>query len=416
MINRWILFFCLNFFSTISYAVDNDKKISMIIDMYDLKPVSCDVDSDIIDERLVEIGNVIFNTSVFSGSKDTSCSTCHIDDAHLTDSLPISVGVGGIGEGIERLKSGSGVIVPRNSFTLFTRASRGYKTFFWDGKVEEKDGVIYSPIGNGYDKGFKSALSVAAIIPLLARDEFLGIQSLLDSSEHLDLINSEYYEDKIDAFNLILKKIIEESEEDENIVALKEAIEGSGIDNLTADIVGNSLASFIATKVSSCTPSKWDEYLNGNLEALTENQKDGAVVFFGSGRCSSCHSGSYFTDFDYNSIGVPQGNFGPYLFGQDIGRAGITYKLDDRFKFRTPSLIFLSKTAPYSHNGTFKNLNEIVEFHINPIGFLKDYYWQSEEEYLTYNKILSVRSNLLQYIDIRKDSELNALVDFLDAL
>lgn len=50
--------------------------------------------------------------------------------------------------------------------------------------------------------------------------------------------------------------------------------------DLTLPLVGNALASFIRQKVSEeCTPSAWEQYINGDTSALSEVQKRGAILF-----------------------------------------------------------------------------------------------------------------------------------------
>lgn len=396
------------------YALSHDDQLNQIIDIYNLSPASCEVNNDLIDSQLTDIGEAVFNTTVLSGDKDTSCSTCHIDDLTLTDGLPISVGVGGEGEGTKRMDS-DGVIVPRNSFTLFGRASEEYNVFFWDGKVHKLDNKIFSPIGEGYQSGFNSALAVAAVLPVLARDEFLGRQSFFESNKHLELINEAYFKEKLIAANKILNKILEEKE-DPDVERFRKLIQKAGVSKPDLPLIGNALASFIANKVSQCSPSPWDKYLEGDKAALSEKQKEGAILFFGKGRCAGCHSGSLFTDFDFHSLGVPQGEFGTHIHRQDIGRAGVTFRVEDRYKFRTPPLIKVASTPPYGHNGTFNTLDEIVRFHINPIPYFTEKGWTSDRELLTYGKLLSTRSKTLGFIEISKDEELDRIISYLESL
>ncbi|MFT2112741.1 hypothetical protein [Marinomonas sp. 2405UD68-3] len=142
----------------------------------------------------------------------------------------------------------------------------------------------------------------------------------------------------------------------------------------------------------------------------------GAITFFGKGRCAGCHNGKFFTDFKFHSIGTPQGEFGTHIQRQDIGRAGVTYELKDRYLFRTPPLIGVSHTAPYGHNGVFETLEEVILFHINPIPFFMDKGWSSKKELLTYGKLVSSRSEILGYIDVSSEFELSALEAFLQTL
>jgi len=413
---KWISFLSalLLGISTSTFALDHDEQLKLIIDIYNLDPASCDINNDLIDPRLTAIGEAVFNTTVLSGDKDTSCSTCHVDELTLTDGLPVSVGVGGEGEGPERMKS-NGVIVPRNSFTLFGRASEKYSVFFWDGKIHEHNDKIFSPIGEGYQSGFNSPLAVAAVLPILARDEFLGQQSFFESNKHLEGINEAFFRDKINAANSVLNQILKEKN-DPDVEEFRRALKKAGVNQPDLPLIGNALASFIASKVSECSPSPWDRYLEGDKKALTEKQKEGAILFFGKGRCAGCHSGSLFTDFNFHSIGVPQGEFGTHIHRQDIGRAGVTFEIEDRYKFRTPPLIKVSETAPYGHNGAFSSLKEVISFHINPIPFFTETGWKSNRELLGYGKILSTRSEILGHIEISDEEELLLLTKYLEAL
>ena len=82
------------------------------------------------------------------------------------------------------------------------------------------------------------------------------------------------------------------------------------------------------------------------------------------GRCSSCHAGDLFSDFENYNIGVPQvgpgTGFGsphdPAYAGKtnwDFGLEEITTNREDRFKFRTPPLRGVALTSPYMHNGAY---------------------------------------------------------------
>ncbi|MGO2236245.1 His-Xaa-Ser system-associated MauG-like protein [Marinomonas sp.] len=401
--------------STRTYALSIDDRLTRVIETFSLNPASCgQTNPQIQNDNLVALGRFLFNTTVLSGGKDTSCSTCHLDSKHLTDGLPVAVGVGGHGEGMARMASG-GIIVPRNAFSLFNRSHPKYKTFFWDGKVIEQEGLIYSPIGEAASKGFNSAFSVAAVLPILARDEFLGEQQIYRSSRNLELVESVYFDEKFNAANKLINELLTfKSEEIKELNKLKSE---AGIETLNLANIGNAITAFLAVKLNNeCQVSQWDKYLAGNKQALTPVQKEGAILFFGKGRCAACHNGDLFTDMGFHSIGVPQGDFGTHIHGQDIGRAGITFEQKDRYKFRTPPLLGVSKTPPYGHNGSFQDLITTVRFHVNPIPFLAKNGWTSERELLTYGKILSSRSEILGYIDLESEQELEAIVSFLEGL
>ncbi|WP_404389828.1 hypothetical protein [Pseudoalteromonas phenolica] len=138
-------------------------------------------------------------------------------------------------------------------------------------------------------------------------------------------------------------------------------------------------------------------------------------LFYGKGRCAACHSGDLLSDFKFHSIATPQGKFGVSVDGQDLGRSEISLRYGDRFKFKTPSLLDVSNTKPYGHNGVFNSLDGVVLFHLNPIPFFKDRDMSKGELY-NYGRILASRSELLSYIEIFDEEEFQNLLEFLKTL
>ena len=56
----------------------------------------------------------------------------------------------------------------------------------------------------------------------------------------------------------------------------------------------------------SFADSQWDRYLAGDHDALSEDAKRGALLFYGEAGCSNCHGGILMTDQEFHNIGVPQ--------------------------------------------------------------------------------------------------------------
>jgi len=139
--------------------------------------------------------------------------------------------------------------------------------------------------------------------------------------------------------------------------------------------------------------SAFDQWVNGNENAMSVSQKRGLKIFIGKGNCVRCHSGSNFTDGKFHNLGIPQLLLTGTTF--DEGRSsGITSKLlntttgngffntasiyndgttnrvnglsaatADVGAFKTPTLRSVSKTGPYFHNGTFNSLWDVVNFY-----------------------------------------------------
>lgn len=411
----WLILIITSFQCFQSQALTLDESLDVAIHAFQLKGDVCKKGGVPGLTSMASVGKVIFERPVLSGDKDISCANCHIDKKALADGLPLSVGVGGVGEDKQRQESG-GAVVPRNAFTLFARADARFTTFFWDGKVKLENNQIYSPIGEGFSMGFNSALSVAAVLPLLARDEFLGHSGPYDNNRHVELVESHYFQDKVHAQNIFIQERLSESN-DLDVRMLLDTLKSAGLSNrdLTLPVVGNSLASFIRHKTAnSCEPSRWERYINGDMAALSLEQKQGALVFYGKGRCGACHSGDLLSDMKFHSIGVPQGSQGPYMFGQDLGRAMVTHLTQDRYRFRTPSLIGVSKTTPYGHNGLFSSLEEVVKYHVSPIFYFRN---GNIEESMIFrnNEVVASRSDFLRWIRL-DEKDFNALLRFLETL
>ncbi|MCX7744891.1 MAG: cytochrome-c peroxidase [Flavobacteriales bacterium] len=116
-----------------------------------------------------------------------------------------------------------------------------------------------------------------------------------------------------------------------------------------------ALACFERTLISG--NSSYDQYINGDTNALTAQQKLGMELFFSERlQCSKCHGGFNFTNYGFENIGL-------YVHYEDIGLARATADTNDIGKFKVPTLRNISITYPYMHNGSLQTLNDVIEFY-----------------------------------------------------
>jgi len=185
------------------------------------------------------------------------------------------------------------------------------------------------------------------------------------------------------------------------------------IDNIRAN-VARAFEAYPRRLVTRNSPL--ENYIHGNDQALSAEQKRGLRLFIGKAACTDCHNGPLLSDQKYHNIGIPT----PVGQMPDTGRAGILFlqfidpnagpgswnafsgagpysdnptlgkeRLDalqaqdcvqpiDPMKgcvgrdelvgaFRTPSLLNIAETAPYFHTGGAKSLEEVVR-HYNQGG------------------------------------------------
>ena len=388
-------------------ARDLDGVLDRIIEAYSLRACEKPVTGD-----LAVLGEHLFSSKELSGARDISCSTCHIEDAGFADGLPMAIGVGGVGEGLARLEYGEGAIVARNAFTLIGRGHEKFDTFFWDGKIDIEGEQVFSPFGDQLADGFSGALAVAAILPLTERDEFLGQIGVFSENDLQREVGDTLYQTRFEKLDVALRQRLKDST-DVNAALRQAGYEASDV-NLV--LIGNALAEFIRRDFS-CSTSSWEAFLSGEKTALTEQQKEGALLFFGKARCASCHIPPLFSDFRYYNLAVPQGSLGPHSRARDLGRAGVTNQAQDRYHFRTPPLLRVGDTAPYGHNGAFGDLRSMLRHHANPLlSITSGSVTLHAKDELSYGKILALMSDKLSYIETTDESEVSALEQFLLAL
>jgi cytochrome c peroxidase len=126
---------------------------------------------------------------------------------------------------------------------------------------------------------------------------------------------------------------------------------------VTVGNYGRAVGAFERTLV---TPSPFDDFLAGNLAALSELQKRGLRSFIETG-CAGCHSGTYVGGRMYQKFGLVE----PYWTLTksteiDEGRFTVTKDANDKYVFKVPGLRNVAMTAPYFHDGSVDGLAEAV--------------------------------------------------------
>jgi len=110
----------------------------------------------------------------------------------------------------------------------------------------------------------------------------------------------------------------------------------------------------------------FQDYLKGNRNALTEQEKRGAMLFFGDAKCATCHSSPSMT---FYAVGVKDlYECATDVFGtsaddvRNLGRGSFTGKEEDMHKFKVPQLYNLKDTPFYFHGSSKTTLKEVVEY------------------------------------------------------
>ena len=127
---------------------------------------------------------------------------------------------------------------------------------------------------------------------------------------------------------------------------------------LTYTNIQNAIAAFERTLL---TPSKFDEYVKGNANALSADEKKGLKTFMEVG-CTTCHMGSLLGGNMLQKFGV-YGNYWERTGSEPIdeGRFAETGNEGEKYMFKVPSLRNIEKTHPYFHDGSIASLEEAVK-------------------------------------------------------
>ncbi|WP_329604872.1 cytochrome-c peroxidase [Spartinivicinus ruber] len=127
-----------------------------------------------------------------------------------------------------------------------------------------------------------------------------------------------------------------------------------GVKTITITEVTDAIATFEKTLI---TPnSRFDQWLMGNEQAITVEEKAGYQLFKAKG-CASCHNGIGVGGNSYQKFGIVK----PYQKDlENLGRYNVTKNKVDKYVFKVPLLRNIELTAPYFHDGSIWSLDEAV--------------------------------------------------------
>jgi len=201
-------------------------------------------------------------------------------------------------DGKEKSVGHEGTINKRNSPTI--QNSWFYQKLFWDGRSSSLEDQAFAPIN--------SESEMHSEMPEV-------IRKLRNSKEYPELFKKAFGNNSI------------------NPLKMTEAI-----------------ATFERTIVSN--KSRFDKFLEGNKNILSNSELRGLHLFRTKARCMNCHNGPLFTDNQFHNIGFS---------GNDNGYYQVTHKDEDVGKFKTPSLRDVMKTGPWMHDGMANDMEEIID-------------------------------------------------------
>ncbi len=376
-----------------------------------------------------ELGRLLFYDPILSGNRNISCATCHHHDHGTGDGLSLPVGEGGVGlagkrtagEGLHRIRRR----VPRNAPPLFNLGAQEVRQLFHDGRLffdaNEPSG-FRSPAGETMPEGLETITAAQAMFPVTAETEMAG-----DLEENAVAVARDRIADG--GFREVWAAL-EEQVQTAPFISPARSAASYGDDAINMVRIANALGDFINSEWRA-DASPFDRYLRGDEAALSAEQKEGMNLFYGKAGCATCHSGALMTDHDFHAIAMPPlggratRSFDPVI--RDRGRINFTDRIEDAWKFRTPSLRNVADTAPYGHSGAYPTLDAVIRHHLDPVASLRNYdrNLATLPEHGDHNDFAALDNervvdaiavaNELQPIDLN-NTEINELVAFLESL
>lgn len=245
----------------------------------------------------VALGQKLYHDVRLSKDNTISCNSCHNLNTYGVDNLPVSPG------------NDEGTFGGRNSPTVLNAAL--HIAQFWDGRAKDVEEQAGGPILNPLEMAMPNEKAV--------EDRLAKIE------EYQELFKKAFPEDK-------------------NPIKYENLQKAIG-----------------AFERKLITPTKFDDFLAGNNNALNNAEKKGLQTFIDAG-CTACHIGNNLGGNMYQKFGL----FSNYWEATgskkiDEGRFEATQNEADKYFFKVPSLRNIAKTYPYFHDGSVEKLDQAIQ-------------------------------------------------------
>lgn len=328
---------------------------------------------------LVELGQALMFDKILSGNRDISCATCHFPTNHLADGMSLSIGTGGSGLPPARTLGAGRRFVPRNAPSLLDQGLRS-QYIFWDGRVSGfGSGPFTTPAKSALPSGLPNILAAQAMFPVTNREEMRGdsgdVDVLGNPNELAQIPDTQF----VAIWKGVMNRLMAIPRYQEMFRA---AFGNAPLASFGFQHAAQAIAAFEAESFTM-TNSPFDRYLNREDGALTPQEKRGALMFFTTARCASCHSGPLLGGGTFANTAVPQigpgvGPSAPLDRGrgdvpQAVGPGQPPGPVGAAFTFRVSPLRNVELTAPYMHNGAYPTLEAVLMHYADPTFAQRNY-------------------------------------------
>jgi len=346
--------------------IDNDLTDALKLESQDgtieyfVQPESDDLNSipqdpkNILSTEKVKLGQLLFHeTGLAENPKDMvstgqySCASCHQSKAGFQAGNAQGIGEGGIGFGhhgesrtmYDQYAEDSCDVQPIKSPTVLNSA---YQTnMLWNGQF----GSTHVNVGteDAWTEGTPKAINNLG---------FQGVetQAIAGLDVHRLMVNEE-----------LITKLGYKALFDDAFSDIAQA------DRYTKVTAGLAIAAYERTLMTTDAP--FQRWLKGDYAAMNVFAKKGALVFFGKGECSTCHTGPALNSMEFHAYGFNDLNDSPEailrrnsMASENLGRGGFTGIEKDNYKFKVPQLYNLAYLDFFGHGASMSTLRKVVEY------------------------------------------------------
>ncbi len=314
-----------------------------------------------LDRQLADLGRLLWFDTLTGLNDDNACAGCHSPTAGFGDTQSIAIGI-----------ENNGVVGPQRAGPRnLRRAPMVINTAFFPNLMWNSRFAALS--GNPFDNSAGFQFPLPEGLTLSYQPHLLTAQAFIPPTERTEVAGFDFPGDNAAIRGEVLNRL-NASPAYRRLFGrnFREVKAGAPI---TFDMFGRAVAEFEFSLTFANAPI--DRYARGELGALTEAEKRGALLFFGAARCVVCHgvagkSNEMFSDFQDHVIGVPQiapqvtnNTFDGPGANEDFGLEQITGNSQDRYKFRTSPLRNVAVQPTFMHNGAFTHLEDAIRHHLD---------------------------------------------------
>ncbi|MBP7184238.1 MAG: hypothetical protein KBA06_01930 [Saprospiraceae bacterium] len=257
--------------------------------------INKDVD---INTALLKYGQYLFYSNNISYNRTKSCATCHAPELAFTDGYRRSQGIYA-----DEVRHNTPSLLNLNTYATLNRANPQL--------LNIRDQIM---------------------LPLFKQNP----------PELGALHSDDYFQNRFKEDKLAITLASSAFPDDSNPLVWKNALD--------------AIAYFVASLQSR--NSAYDDYLKGDENALTLDEKEGMTLFKSEEvGCMTCHGGQ---DFNQSSKDSNSNFYKTSYITDNLGCYETTKNDKDKHKFRTPSLRNVAITAPYFHDGKVTSLKDCL--------------------------------------------------------